>query len=458
MTFFCLRQGGKPAILLLSPEQVIRIRNKYRRYEKFDKKQRLMYNTDNFNPTTERTVPNMSDNYRQAEQDLLFYVLDALPNPTVLLNRSGQTVYVNERVCPLDLSLVDFSAVPEVRIALSGTAQTSFRTELRGNGNGVSGTLELHHVQDEGTMLGALCIFSPDPAKEVLTIDSLPTASNAISAAWEKMQRISLLNTPALFMGEEGVGKTDFARALHRLSSKQKGEAPFVTVTPSDNPEQLLRAVSEAENGTLFCKRIDLWKGVLLQEASLLYASKRIAGDSGTVTLTARLMASSATDIAERQLAGEFPPDLYARMSLMPITIPPLRDRREDILPAAEKYVSAEAKLSGKKIQGFSEDSRKALLEYNWQGNVKELEKVVISAVRDCPGGLILPSYLGTLRLPGQGVAGGPLKKMRDAYGRDHIRSMLDIYGNSVAGKKKAAEKLGISLATLYRILGSKRS
>ncbi|MDR0293028.1 MAG: sigma 54-interacting transcriptional regulator [Oscillospiraceae bacterium] len=393
--------------------------------------------------------------YRQAEQDLLLGILDALPCPTALLNRDGQTVYVNDRPCPVPLAGVILSNLPEVKTALEGISQSAFRCELRTAGGAAPGLMEAYPVRADGAQVGALVLFRPDPAPGELTADALPTVSDAMVSVWERIQRLAMLKTPALFIGEPGLGKTDFALALHRIANKQ--ERPFVTVRAGNTPENLRDAALEAGGGTLFCERIDTWDGPLVMEAANLYASRHVVRGLDVKPLAARLMASAEPGLAEKARRGDFPEDLYARMNIMPVFLPPLRDRRDDIVPAALRFASARALAAGKDIQGFSEEARDILSRQDWKHNIGELRSAVEAAVDACPGGIILASYLGAAVQHTEGPAAGSLRKMRAAYGRDHARAMLNIYGNTVEGKRKAAEEMGISLSTLYRILGSKR-
>jgi DNA-binding NtrC family response regulator len=266
-----------------------------------------------------------------------------------------------------------------------------------------------------------------------------------------------MLKTPALVIGEPGLGKADFALALHRIANRQQ-QRPFVTVNVNTTPEGLLDAALEAGGGTLLCERIDRWDGPLLREVSNLYVARHIVRGLDVKPLTARLMATAEPGLAEKAKRGEFPEELYSRMNIMPVFLPPLRDRREDIVPAALRYASARATLSGKDIQGFSEEARDILARQDWKLNFRELREAVEAAVDACPGGIVLPSYLGAVQLPGSSEPiAGSLRKMRAAYGRDHARAMLNIHGNTVEGKRKAAAEMGVSLSTLYRILGSKK-
>jgi transcriptional regulator of acetoin/glycerol metabolism len=395
--------------------------------------------------------------YRQAEQDLLLGILEALPCPTALLNRDGQTVYVNERSCPVSLEEIDFSRLPEVKTALDGVGQSAFRTELRNGGAAAPGLMEAYPVKNGEMLVGALLLFRPDPVTRELTADALPTVSEAMVSVWERIQRLALLKTPALIIGEPGMGKTDFATALHRIANKGQ-DRPFITVRASNTPEELRDAALEAGNGTLFCLHIDKWGDSLVREATNLYASRHIVRGLDVKPLTARLMATAEPGIAEKARRGEFPEDLYSRMNIMPIFLPPLRDRRDDIVPAAVSYASARANATGKDVQGFSEEARDMLSRQDWKRNIAELRETVEAAVDACPGGIILASYLvGAAVQNADEPSAGSLRKMRAAYGRDHARAMLNIHGNTVDGKRKAAEEMGISLSTLYRILGSRK-
>jgi DNA-binding NtrC family response regulator len=395
--------------------------------------------------------------YRQAEQDLMLGILDALPCPVALLNRDGQTVYVNERPCPVPLEEAAFEKMPEIKTALDGVAQTAFRAELRGTGGRVSGLMEAYPIRTDEMLVGALVLFRPDPVSDELTADAIPTVSEAMVSVWERIQRLAAFKTPALIIGEAGLGKSDFAMALHRTANKGQNR-PFVIVREDATPELLRDAVMDAADGTLFCERIDRWGGALVREAANLYSSRHVVRGLDVKPLAARLVSTAEPSLAEKAKRGEFPEDLYSRMNIMPVFLPPLRDRRDDIVPAALCYANARASAMGKDIQGFSEESRDILARQDWTGNLKALREAVDAAVDACPGGIILASYLSFIHQPdGGGTAAVSLRKMRAAYGRDHARAMLNIHGDTVEGKRKAAEEMGISLSTLYRILGSKR-
>jgi DNA-binding NtrC family response regulator len=394
--------------------------------------------------------------YRQAEQDLMLGILDALPCPTALLNREGQTVYVNDRPCPVSLEETDFAVMQEIQTAMEGVSQTAFRTELRGTGGTASGLMEAYPIRTDGVSVGVLVLFRPDPASGQLTADAIPTVSDAMVSVWERIQRLAMLKTPALIIGEAGLGKSDFAMALHRAANKGQAR-PFITVREDATPESLRDSVMEAGGGTLFCERIDRWGGALVHEAANLYSSRHVVRGLDVKPLAARLVSTAEPSLAEKAKRGEFPEELYSRMNIMPIFIPPLRDRREDIVPAALRYAAARAAATGKDIQGFSEEARDIITRQDWKGNLQTLREAVDAAVDACPGGIILSSYLSSVQQPGGGTAAGSLRKMRAAYGRDHAMAMLAVYGDTVEGKRKAAADMGVSLSTLYRILGSKR-
>jgi len=394
--------------------------------------------------------------YTQAEQGLMLGILDALPCPTALLNREGQTVYVNERPCPVSLEVPDFTKMAEVKTALEGVAQSAFRAELRGAAGAVSGLMEAYPVKSGGMLVGALVLFRPDPVSDKLTYDAIPTESEAMVSVWERIQRLALLNTPALILGEEGLGKTDFAKALHLTANKGQNR-PFITVDENTTSDGLKDAALEAKDGTLFFKRIDTWSNQMVWEAAVIYATRSVIRGTEKTPIAARLFASAEPSLAEMAKRGDFPEALFARMNIMPVFLPPLRDRRDDIVPAALRFAAARASETGKDIQGFSEDAQDVMARQDWTGNLTVLQKAVDSAVDACPGGIILSSYLSFIHQPDGGTEAGSLRKMRAAYGRDHARAMLNVHGNTVAGKKKAAAEMGISLATLYRILGSKK-
>jgi DNA-binding NtrC family response regulator len=228
------------------------------------------------------------------------------------------------------------------------------------------------------------------------------------------LQRAAASEATVLLLGESGTGKELLCRALHQLSARAKG--PFVAINCAAIPEALLenelfghekgaftgassRKVGKAEmahHGTLFLDEIgDL--PLSLQGKILRLVQERQferVGGVQTITVDVRVVAATNRDLRQAVAAKEFREDLFFRLSVFPIDIPPLRRRRGDVLPLAEAFLERYAREMGRRGLRFSDAARKALLEHSWPGNVRELQNCMERAVILCDGAEIGPAHL----------------------------------------------------------------
>ena len=218
-----------------------------------------------------------------------------------------------------------------------------------------------------------------------------------------------------LFLGETGVGKEMFARNLHALSSR-RGNA-FVAVNCGALPETLIEAeLFGVEKGAYTGAdrsrpgRFELAKGgtIFLDEIGELSASGQVKllrvlqtgeferiGDTRTRQADVRIVAATNRNLDERINEGRFRADLFFRLSSFPITIPPLRDRHEDILPLAAHFIRKICAREGKPEAGVTDEAKGLLLAYNWPGNIRELENVIErSVILSGPGNTIDLSFM----------------------------------------------------------------
>ena len=214
-------------------------------------------------------------------------------------------------------------------------------------------------------------------------------------------------NISVLLLGETGVGKELFARALHDMGARR--ERPFLAVNCAAIPHDLVESelfgvekgaytgalvsrpgrFERADGGTLFLDEIgDLplpAQGKLLrvlQEGEL----ERL-GDQKTRKISVRLVAATNSDLQQRVKEGRFRPDLYYRLNAYQIEIPPLRERKEDISPLAKRFLARYSAIHGKKLRGFTDKAKRALLTYPWPGNIRELQNMIERGVILAPGG-----------------------------------------------------------------------
>jgi len=231
------------------------------------------------------------------------------------------------------------------------------------------------------------------------------------------LERASVVDAPVLIQGETGTGKTLLARHIHR--DGPRSEAAFVAVNCAGIPDGLFESelfghakgaftgahrdrtglVGAAAGGTLFLDEIgDLPRS---HQAKLLSAVEdrtvRPVGSSESVPVDFRLISATCRSLAEERAAGRFRDDLFHRIALLKITLPPLRERADDILPLARRFLDAAVRRHALSARVFDHDARRVLVEHRWPGNVRQLSHVVEAAAILSPGPPVSGGLLGTL-------------------------------------------------------------
>jgi two-component system NtrC family response regulator len=281
--------------------------------------------------------------------------------------------------------------------------------------------------------------------------------------------RLAEAKSPVLLEGESGTGKDLVAHWLHYGGPRRDG--PLIKVHCPSIPADLLESelfghergaftdaraakagkVEMAAGGTLYFDQIqDL--GLSLQAKLLRVVEERKferVGGTRTIEVDVRFVASSNVDLAQAVRAGRFREDLFHRLNVVPVKLPPLRTRREDILPLAERFLLRERERKSTAAAGFAPETVDALRGYHWPGNVRELRSVIERAALYATGEQVPSSALPTsiLEQPSTLWAGRDrrptLKDVEQAY----IRYVLDAVGGS---QTRAAAILGISRKALW--------
>lgn len=289
---------------------------------------------------------------------------------------------------------------------------------------------------------------------------------------FDTIRKVADVDTTVLIAGESGTGKELVARAIH-FNSPRKNR-PFVAINCGALPEGILEselfghvkgaytgAVStkpglfqEADQGTLFLDEIGLTTPAI--QVSLLRVLQdreiRMVGDSKSIKVDVRIIAATNEDLEAKVKDGSFREDLFYRLSVIPINIPPLRERTDDI-PLLIKHIIDRMCARKGVAKKVSDEAVRVLNGYNWPGNVRELENVIERAVSLSETDIItpkdLPEKVRSYAAGGENAAvGKKLDEYLAAAEKVHIEKILrDVEGN----KKLAAEVLGISLASLYR-------
>jgi len=271
-----------------------------------------------------------------------------------------------------------------------------------------------------------------------------------------------------LIEGESGTGKEVVARTIHEESRRSGG--PFVVVNCAAYAETLLQSelfghekgaftgairrkpgrFEQADGGTIFLDEIgetSLQTQVVLLRVIQDRQFERVGGED-TISTDARIIAATNRDLTQAMARGIFREDLYWRLNVISINVPPLRERREDIPQLAANFIDLFNSRLGKNIRSLSQKAMDLIFSHHWPGNVRELENAVERAVVLAKGEYITPEDL-----PAQLKSQEPLAHEAGGVSnlelleRDHVRSVLD---KCEWNKFKAAKIMGISRSTLY--------
>ncbi|HOJ83104.1 MAG TPA: sigma 54-interacting transcriptional regulator [Bacillota bacterium] len=311
---------------------------------------------------------------------------------------------------------------------------------------------------------------------ENITFEDIRGTSEAITHLKEQANIVAAGNSTILLRGESGTGKELFARAIHQASPCRNG--PFQAINCSAIPETLLESelfgyeegaftgarkggkpgkFELADGGTLFLDEIGDMPLTLQAKLLRVLESNRLEriGGNKEYSFNVRLIAATNRNLEEMVEKNQFRSDLYYRLNVIPLFIPSLRDRKEDILYLAEFFLEQFGHLLRKPILGLDPEVKAILMSYHWPGNVRELENVIEYAVNFERSSLISVKSLPQWII--QRCSGGnnevSLKHRSAELESEIIRKMIEEMGDSVKTKKAIAEQLGISLTTLYRKL-----
>lgn len=311
-----------------------------------------------------------------------------------------------------------------------------------------------------------------EPLRDRYRFDNIVGSSSGIVSVYKSIARVAHTDSTVLLQGESGTGKEIIARALHANSARSKG--PFVTVDGGSLAETLLESelfghergsftgaiamkrglLEQAQHGTCFLDEIADLSPALQGKLLRVIQEREIrrVGSTFPISVDVRIIATSKKDLGQLVQAGTFREDLYYRLNVVKIDIPPLRERLEDIPSLTQNFIQ---KYGGKKsppVNGISPAAMRLLTHYSWPGNIRELEHAVERAIALTPHPIIFPEDLpqsvntATAPIPAQAGDWVTLSELE----KDHILRVLAAHNQDVG---RTSTILGIHRKTLRRKL-----
>ncbi|MFO7752905.1 MAG: sigma 54-interacting transcriptional regulator [Desulfobacteraceae bacterium] len=338
-------------------------------------------------------------------------------------------------------------------------------------------------VDDNGEVLGGVEVFRDLSTEEALRkeissrfhMGDMVSRSSSMKEIFNILPRISESDTTVLVEGETGTGKELTAKAVHNLSFRK--EKPFMAVNCGALPDTLLESelfghkagaftsavkdkpglFAQACGGTIFLDEIGdttpafqvrLLRVLQDQEFQPLGGTKKEKTDVRIITATNR-------NLSEMVDKKEFRQDLYYRINVMKIRLPPLRDRLEDIPLLADRFITRLNRVRNKAVQGLDHDVLAILMKHDYPGNIRELENIIEHAFVLCSKGNIKPEHLPA-QITAKPAVPSPAGNSETETGTDPVRQaetrlLIDALKRCNYNRKKAAESLGIHKSTLYR-------
>jgi formate hydrogenlyase transcriptional activator len=316
--------------------------------------------------------------------------------------------------------------------------------------------------------VGAVATFGPvDQDRNARRFEQIIGNSPVLESVLEQVEQVAPTDSTVLIQGETGTGKELIARAIHNLSVRCG--RPFVKLNCAAIPFDLLEselfghergaftgAIAQkigrfelADKGTLFLDEVgDIPPGLQPKLLRVLQEQEfERLGSTRTHQVDVRLVAATNRNLVDMVKRNEFRSDLYYRLNVFPVPLPPLRERREDIPALVEHFVELYARRMDKQIEHIAPETMSALVSYQWPGNIRELQNFIERSVILTSGNVLHPP-LASLKSAADVESPGAIT-LEDAE-RDHIRKTLEQTRWVVAGPNGAAARLGIKRSTLY--------
>ena len=307
--------------------------------------------------------------------------------------------------------------------------------------------------------------------RNVIRKDGIVYSSKAMASLIALADKLAELPMPVIIRGETGTGKEVIARYIHRHSPR--ADKPFVAVNCGAIPEHLMESLlfghakgsftgaietrkgffEEADGGTIFLDEIGELPMNMQVKLLRVLQEKHITrvGDNREIPMNVRIISATHVDLEEAVKAKRFREDLYFRIQVMPVEMPPLRDRGQDVVLLAEEFLTRYGAEYGRGKFHLSRNAEKAMLSYHWPGNVRELENKVQKALVQAVHGVVQPADLGLGDVQAQAKESPrTLKEAREIVEREVIGRALS---DSNANLTLAATILGIDRKVLREIM-----
>lgn len=323
-------------------------------------------------------------------------------------------------------------------------------------------TVSLERVVDSDRLL--------EKEKSRLTFGDIIGSSHSLKKVLSQVTQVAASDTSVLILGESGTGKELIARALHNSSSRK--DKLMVKVNCAALPANLIESelfghekgaftgalnkrigkFELAHGGTLFLDEIGEMSPDLQVKLLRVLQEKEIERIGGNVPIkiNTRIIAATNRNLHKEVQEGRFRLDLFYRLNVFPITLPPLRDRKEDIPELVRYFITFHASKVGKKITNISDAALQELMDYNWPGNIRELEHLVERSMLLTSGTVIREIFLQ--QAPETHLLSSEEERVKtlDEQERDYIMAILKKCNGKVWGKGGAAEQLNLPPSTLY--------
>lgn len=453
----------------------------------------------------------MAETLRSEHKKLLLEIeglLSLISQPILVVDSAGHVVHVNSsaedtwgrsQISIMNKNLNDLVLSPSLLEHIRrGKPLSDYTVKIIGlSGKHLNYTCRLYPLIVDRSVEGAILIFSKqitpkelEKEQEYVTRYSFADIrgnSEIITELKKQAETIAKGDSTILIRGESGTGKEVLAQSIHRASFRKNG--PFVAINCAAIPESLLESelfgyeegaftgakkggkpgrFELARGGTLFLDEIGDMPLYLQAKLLRVLQEKKVERVGGTenVRVDVRIIAATHKDLEAMIANRQFREDLFYRLNVIPLYVPALRERKEDLYELIQYYMRVYSERLGKKPKRFSSQALMKLYHYHWPGNIRELENIIEYIVNLEIGELVtissLPNMIQHSVKSEDVMAATPTPVTRplrvDETEEQLILEALGRYGNSTEGKKQAAAALGISVATLYRKLRKMRN